>query len=118
MRSGGVQKWFQGARLARRVVPAGLLAGALLALMVPAAGADDHTANQWSIVRSVDGHLRIERGIGASIAAMDASLGRSADAVLSTEQDTPVHSLGDPLRANQWALNRVNFESAWSATRG
>ena len=118
MRSGGVQKRFLGVRFALRVVLAALVAGALLALTIPAAGADDQTNNQWSIVRTVDGHLKVVRGMDASIAAMDASLGRTAETVLSTEQDQPVHAMGDPLRGQQWALDRVSYERAWTASNG
>jgi subtilisin family serine protease len=34
--------------------------------------------------------------------------------------DTPVHALdmGDPLRANQWALDAVGFPDAWALTKG
>jgi subtilisin family serine protease len=101
------------------VVPV-LVAGALLALTIPAARADDQTNNQWSIVRTVDGHLKVVRGMSASIAAMDATLGRSAEAVLSTEPDKPVQALGtnDPLRPQQWALDRVSYERAWTASTG
>ena len=43
--------------------------------------------------------------------------------VLSVQGDEPVHALesgseNDPMRSQQWALDKVSFESAWSMTRG
>jgi type VII secretion-associated serine protease mycosin len=56
----------------------------------------------------------------AAVATMDNRLGRPGDAVVTEEKDAPVHLLGtnDPLRGDQWALNAVDFESAWQSSTG
>jgi subtilisin family serine protease len=84
------------------------------------AAAGAATKGLWAVTRDASGHLHVERGMAAAVATMDNRLGRNADAVLSEEQDQPVHLLAtnDPLRSQQWALNAVDFESTWSASTG
>lgn len=43
---------------------------------------------------------------------------RGARAVTDGDRDVRVHAIGTSLRAQQWALNRVQFEQAWTVTRG
>src|SRR5262249_39207535 len=79
------------------------------------------TARLWSVTRSANGQLHVVRGRAAAIAQMNAQLGRAGDAVLSTQEDEPVHELGqsnDALRPQQWALDAVQFEAAWVVARG
>ena len=82
-------------------VPAGAAAGA------PAPG---HSTSVWALARTSDGRLRVVRG---------AAVARETR-VVSIEDDAAVHALGtnDPLRPQEWALDRVPFETAWTATRG
>jgi subtilisin family serine protease len=58
--------------------------------------------------------------MNAAVAGMDNRLGRKSEAVLTEEQDAPVHLLAtnDALRGDQWALNAVDFESAWRTSTG
>ena len=81
-------------------VPAGAAAGA------PAPG---HSTSVWALARTSDGRLRVVRG---------AAVARETR-VVSIEDDAAVHALGtnDPLRPQEWALDRVPFETAWTATR-
>jgi hypothetical protein len=74
------------------------------------------TNGLWAVTRDATGHLHVARGMVAAVAAMDNRLGRNGDAVLSEEHDQPVHLLAtnDPLRSDQWALDAVDFESAWT----
>jgi type VII secretion-associated serine protease mycosin len=74
-------------------------------------------AQRWSLVRRSDGHVAVVR------AAAVAGSQRPDPAVLSVETDVAEHSLvgageNDPMRAQQWALDRAPFEWAWSTTRG
>ena len=78
----------------------------------PVAGAE-----RWSLVRQADGHLAVVRGEAV------AGLELSDPDVLSVETDVAEHTLAgigenDPMRAQQWALDRAPFEAAWATTRG
>ena len=95
-----------------------MLAAAFVAGTLPAGATDPATANTWAVTRSVDGSLHVVKGAQASVAAMDTQLGRPGDRVLSLEQDQPVKAMGDPLRPQQWALDKVPFEAAWGVSRG
>jgi subtilisin family serine protease len=111
MRSGG--------RRFAQVVASGVLVA--LAASVVAAGpasADRNTERLWAVVREADGHLKVLRGLDAAVARRDAQLGRSQRQVVSVEETSPVHALGDPLRSSQWALDRVPFELTWPSTNG
>jgi subtilisin family serine protease len=113
MRWGGSKKW-------QRVVGAAVVLAGVVVLGAPAAPAEDATANLWALVRSADGHLEVVRGADAATAHTDALVGRPGPAVLSVEQDQPVHALdaADPLRPQQWALDKVAYGSTWGVTRG
>src|SRR4051794_38443479 len=118
MRLGGVlHEVFQGG-IARKVVPAAVLAAALAAGTTPAGATDPAITNQWAVVKSADGSLHVVRGLEASVKAMDSRLGRTGDRVLSVEQDRPVKAMGDPLRGQQWALYKTSYEHSWQASRG
>ncbi len=111
MRSGG--GW-----IARIVAGGVLLVVGGLGAGMPAAGAAPGTAKLWAVVRQADGHLKVLKGLDAAIARQDAQLGRDEQQLLSVEEASPVHSLGDPLRPQQWALDRVPYESTWHSTNG
>jgi type VII secretion-associated serine protease mycosin len=73
-------------------------------------------AQRWSVVRGCDGHVAVVRGEAAATAQL------SDPGVLSVETDVAEHTLSagenDPMRAQQWALDRTPFESAWTTTHG
>ncbi len=82
--------------------------------------------NRWSLVRSPDGRLRVVRGSAAARLRPN-SVDALGATVLSVETEVPEHALvtteatageNDPLRSQQWALDRTSFEGAWSVTRG
>ncbi len=104
--------------LARRVVgPAVLVltSAALLALGTPARA---EAPDLWAVTRGSDGSVRVVRGMDAQIATQDEALGRPDTTVLSAEREQTVHGLGDPMRPEQWALNKVSYEAAWPAANG
>ena len=56
-----------------------------------------------------------------SLAATDADGSSSGTTVLSVQRDQTVHALeteNDPMRPQQWALDKTSFEAAWSVTKG
>ena len=121
MRLGGAGTSCKRGVAARRVAGALIvLAGVAVSGMTSAASATAATTGLWSVTRDPSGHLHVVRGMHAAVAAMDERLGRTTDAVLSTEQDEPVHLLmtNDALRPQQWALNVVDFESSWRFSTG
>jgi type VII secretion-associated serine protease mycosin len=67
----------------------------------------------WAIAETSSGRVEVVRGERARDAIAD-------DRALTAEPDQVVHSLGtnDPLRPQQWALDRAPFDAAWGATRG
>ncbi len=72
------------------------------------------------MVRLADGSLSVVRNDSGLQPRAIAPAGAQ---VLSVEPDTVEHTLAtagenDPLRPQQWALDRTPFEGAWSATRG
>ncbi len=97
-----------------------VIAGLVATAPGSSASADQATAGLWSLTRDPQGHLHVVRGLHAAVAAMDNRLGRESTQVLSSEQDEPVHLLttNDPLRSQQWALNAVDYQSAWSISTG
>jgi subtilisin family serine protease len=103
MRWGGALAGVVLLALAMGGVPASAAAG-------PPAPTHARAGHLWALTKTKDGRLQVVRGD-----AVD-----RASHVLSIEQDAAVHSLGtsDPLRPQQWALDRVPFEVAWTATRG
>src|SRR6478672_2206899 len=120
MRLGGVlHRAFRGG-FARKVVPAAVLAAGLAAGALPAGATDPAVTNQWAVVRSADGNMRVVKGLEAvSATAMNARTGRTGDRVLSVEQDQPVKATGgDPMRPQQWALNKASYEYSWRASNG
>src|SRR5262245_22524818 len=121
MRLGGANSGGNWARNARRVVVAALtLAGVAGSGMSTSGAADGATKGLWAVTRDAGGHLHVARGMDVAVAAMDNRLGRESDAVLTEEQDAPVHLLAtnDALRGDQWALNAVDFESSWKSSTG
>ncbi len=118
MRSGGEETHGNWARFARHVVPICILAAALLAGGTPARADDAATARLWAVTRRSDGTMRVVRGVRAAIARMDMRLGRTETQVVTTEDEQPVHQLGDPMRNQQWALDKTSYEAAWPAARG
>ncbi|MGH8971788.1 MAG: S8 family serine peptidase [Acidimicrobiia bacterium] len=114
----------------RRLVLAGGLGLAILNTMAaPALAAAETTTTTTyvAVTRDESGAVQVERLVASSprrLAAEVASLGAAAD-VLALEADHQVSALGsvsplgfDPLRSDQWALDQVPFEAAWSATTG
>jgi subtilisin family serine protease len=110
----------------RRDVLARIVALAVAWLVGTAAPAQAEAAgpgvdpNLSAVVRTADGEVEVRRGADALESAWDEVLGRSADDVLSLETDQPVQLLGatDPLRPQQWALDKTSYEAAWGATTG
>ena len=76
------------------------------------------------MTQGADGHLAVVTGRAALEAATNAADGSNGPKVLSVQPDQAVHSLelagheNDPMRSQQWALDKTSFESAWSLTRG
>jgi len=102
---------------------AAIVAGALLvALGGSPAGAEAAVPSKdvWAVVEDADGGLDVVRGDEALQAYSDDVVGRSDNAVLSIQADTPVQALGtnDPNRPLQYALDIASFEQAWTTTRG
>jgi type VII secretion-associated serine protease mycosin len=115
MRSGGVFKGIRTRVLARHVIIAALAAGGMLAAGAPARAADPAI---WAVTVDGSGTVEVVRGMDAQVATQDVALGRTDTTVLTAEAEQPVHALGDPMRHDQWALNRVSYEAAWPTARG
>src|SRR5436190_2534193 len=98
-----------------RFVQRGLTTGTVLALALgvasPAGATDPSLARRWALTRTSDGHLQVVRGIKVAIAQADADLGRTSTSVVSVEDDATVGVLGDPMRSDQWALDKVSYEA-------
>jgi type VII secretion-associated serine protease mycosin len=92
----------------------------VLALVIAGgpAQATEHRSHLWAITRDAHGHLSVVRGDAAASTVMDSESGHLSAQVLSYEEDSSVHALGDPLRQYQWALDAVPFEQTWAVTRG
>ncbi len=121
MRLGGAFPQLTSAVAARRVVAAlVVLFGLSAAGSAGSAGAAEATQGQWAVTRDGSGHMHVVRGLNAAVATMDNRLGRHTEQLLSAESDEKVHllSTNDALRPQQWALNAVDFESAWSISTG
>src|SRR4051794_2783856 len=118
MRSGGDRNRGKWLRFARPVALTAVLAAALVAAGTPARAEDASTARLWAVTRASDGTVRVVRGLRAAIARMDVQLGRTETQVVPAEDEQRVHTLGDPLRSQQWALDRTSYEAAWPAARG
>jgi hypothetical protein len=95
-----------------------LLGGLALFGLQAGAGADPAHARLWGIARTADGRLEVVRGLDVAVTQMDARMGRPAPELLTVEEDQAVRALGDPMRPDQWALDRVPYSRTWSATRG
>ncbi len=115
------------ARRARTVATAlaVLLALCVVAAPAPATAAapgHDVPAGVWVVTQSPSGHLDVVSGRAAAHLASAGSVDPGAPRVLSVQGDESVHALGypenDPLRWQQWALDKVSFEPAWLVTRG
>jgi serine protease len=117
-------------RSARVGATAVVAAIALLGTTIPAhagAGASSRVripAGAWVMTQAADGHLAVVTGRAALEAATEAAAGSPGPKVLSIQPDQAVHSLdlagqeNDPMRSQQWALDKTSFEAAWSLTRG
>jgi type VII secretion-associated serine protease mycosin len=81
-------------------------------------------AGAWVMTQAADGHIAVVTGRAALEVATKAADGTPGPKVLSVQPDQAVHSLelagheNDPMRSQQWALDKTSFESAWSLTRG
>ena len=77
-----------------------------------AAASNGAFATQW-----VGGRLRVVPITPGQVSTYRAS---GVGGYATTERGTVVRALGtnDPLRPEQWALDRVSFESAWTITQG
>jgi type VII secretion-associated serine protease mycosin len=95
--------------------------GALLCgIAAPAAADDAAPDNVWALVRQADGDVEVLHGDDALTTAYDDAHNRTDADVLSLETETPVQALGtnDPLRAEQWALDKTSFQATWTTTEG
>jgi hypothetical protein len=93
-----------------------LAVGGLLAAGTPARAEEP---DLWAVTRdNADGTLEVVRGVEAQIGTQDVALGRDDTSVLSIEEEQTVRAFGDPMRHDQWALNRVSYEAAWPASKG
>jgi subtilisin family serine protease len=78
----------------------------------------------WVLTKNADGHVQVVTGSDAIEIATQAQAGDPGPVVLSVQTDQAVHSLeiagreNDPMRSQQWALDKTSFEAAWSVTRG
>src|SRR5262245_5584582 len=124
MALGGRRKRSTLARNARVSVVAVAAALALLGGSLPARAEDpghvDLPDNAWVVTQADDGQLQVVTGDAAETGVERDAAGGPGPEVLSVDTDQPMHALGvnDPLRSQQWALNRVAFEGAWNVTRG
>lgn len=124
---GSTAIWGIRTRSARRVAGAAVATLAVLGVGAPARAdgpttppdpARDLPAHAWAVAKDADGHLHVVTGREAGELVSDAEHGRPGPELLSVQADRPVHALGDPMRSQQWALDRVPFEAAWTVTRG
>jgi len=112
------------ARNARVGVVAVAAALALLGGSIPARAQDpdpvDLPGNAWIVTQAADGRVQVVTGDAAEEVVERDAAGVPGPEVLSVETDQTMHALGvnDPLRSQQWALDRVAFEGAWNVTRG
>jgi len=126
MSSGGRDRSRDLARRARYGVTAVAAALVLFAGSLPARAEDPATVslpdNAWVTARTADGHVQVVTGDAATELVESDQAGAPGPEVLSVEADQTMHALdageNDPLRSQQWALDRVPFESAWKVTRG
>ncbi len=113
----------------RTSAPAALAAITLLGTAIPAHAATTAPrvrmpVGTWIVTQKANGHLQVVTGRDAIDIATDAATGTPGPAVLSVQTDQPVHALeiagseNDPMRSQQWALDKTSFEAAWSVTRG
>ena len=78
----------------------------------------------WVMTQAADGRVEVVTGRDAIEVATKAAEGAPGPHVLSVQPDQIMHSLdvggheNDPMRSQQWALDRTSFESAWSVSRG
>jgi len=126
MHWGGQGRTAKLARSARLGVTAVAAVVALVGGSIPARAAGPEPVslpkNAWVVAQTDDGHLRVLTGAAADQLVDRAATGAPGPEVLSVDTDQPVHALdageNDPLRSQQWALDRVPFEGAWNVTRG
>ncbi len=127
MRSGGRANPTVFARSVRMSAITGLTTLVLLGATGPARAAGARTpvlpANAWVVTQTADGRMHVVSGREATAVVDDAATGAPGPEVLSIETDQTVHALdtggeNDPLRSQQWGLDRVPFETAWSVSRG
>jgi type VII secretion-associated serine protease mycosin len=126
MRLGGRERAAKLARSARFTVTAVAAVLALVGGSIPARAAGSDAAalpkDAWVVAQTDDGHVQVVTGDAADQLVDRAASGAPGPEVLSVDTDQPVHALdageNDPLRSQQWALDRVPFEGAWNVTRG
>jgi type VII secretion-associated serine protease mycosin len=102
-------------------IAVGLCILALLATSGPAqAAAPGVSSHFWAVIQDAHGRLHVVRGEDAALAITGSRIGTTSTHVISSEMDQTEHALGenDPLRPQQWALNRVSYEQTWPATQG
>jgi serine protease len=113
---------------ARIVTGAVITALALFGVAGPAR-ADGNSAvpvpdHAWVVTQATDGRLQVRTGREATELATQAASGVPDTGVVSVQPDQTVHALeiagteNDPMRSQQWGLDQVSFEAAWSVTRG
>ncbi len=126
MPRGGGRKRTRSARNARLGAVAVAAALALFGGSIPARAEDPARVslpdNAWVVAQTADGHLQVVTGHAADQLVENDAAGVPGPAVLSVEPDQTMHALdageNDPLRPQQWALDKVPFEAAWNVTRG
>src|SRR6185437_15783306 len=126
MRAGDGKSGRIFARNARKISVAVAAGMAVVGMATPLAAATPKAgpvlpAGSWAVTRTADGHLRVVTGKAldqvVSNAAADAETGSDAagSTILSVQSDQPVAELGtagenDPMRSQQWALDKTTFE--------
>jgi subtilisin family serine protease len=126
MHSGGRARSRDLARRARIGVTAVAAAVVLFGGSLPARAEDPASVslpdNAWVVAQTADGHLQVVTGDAATELVENDQAGAPGPEVLTVEPDQTMRALGggenDPLRSQQWALDRVSFEAAWKVTRG
>ena len=126
MRLGGSENSLRSGRLSRWIARSAVASGLLLVVPAPAMaatqGAPAPQGGGFAVVRTADGGLEVVRQDASDRGAGDVKVAAEARGeVLSAESDSPVQSMGlapDPMRGDQWALDKVSYERAWSTTAG
>jgi len=109
------------------VATLGLAAVTVFAATGPARAASPNVPipdHPWVVAQTTDGHLQVFTGRAADELAARPATATPGLRVLSVQGDETVHALevagseNDPIRPQQWALDKTSFEAAWGVSRG